>query len=210
MSFSLRHVTLAASLAVFAACAGTAPLSRPTERYAAADPAAAAAAATGSTSASGARAPKTESAEDGADGWRDYVPERCRDPEGHAAKGCRARRIITTTTEIEILEPIAFVDNTAEPTPGSGRTIETVARVLIDNPSIQVIEVRGHSDSLLHPAERAELARKRAEVVAAQLVARGVAPARVTTYGASDSELHYPADDARNRRVEFLILAREE
>ncbi|HWO19595.1 MAG TPA: OmpA family protein [Kofleriaceae bacterium] len=204
MYFSLRHASLAACLAVFAACAGTAPLSRPLERPTADDPASA------SASASTTRSPKSERVEGGADGWRDYVPERCRDPEGHAGKSCRSRRIITTTTEIEILEPIAFVDNTAEPTPGSFRTIESVARVLLDNPSIQVIEVRGHSDSLLHPAERADLARKRAEVVAAQLVSRGVASARVTTYGASDSELHYPADDARNRRVEFLILAREE
>jgi outer membrane protein OmpA-like peptidoglycan-associated protein len=70
--------------------------------------------------------------------------------------------------------------------------------------------VRGHSDSLLHPEERAELARMRAEVVAAELVAQGVDPVRLATYGASDSELHYPADDPRNRRVEFVILARDD
>jgi len=142
--------------------------------------------------------------------WQTYVPERCRDPEGNATPSCRPRRVVVTSTDLEILEPIAFVDNTAELTPGSHRMIAAVAQSLLSNPSILLLEVRGHSDSLLHPADRADLARRRAEVVAAQLIAHGVEPSRVATYGASDSELHYPADDARNRRVEFIIVARDE
>jgi outer membrane protein OmpA-like peptidoglycan-associated protein len=142
--------------------------------------------------------------------WRTYVPERCRGAEGSAAEGCRGRRVVVTSTDIEILDPVSFVDNTAELTPSSDRIIDSVARTLTDNPSILVLEVRGHSDSLLHPIERAELARQRAEAVAARIVARGIDPARVTTYGASDSELRYPPDDARNRRVEFMIVARDE
>jgi outer membrane protein OmpA-like peptidoglycan-associated protein len=196
MSFSLRHASLAACLAAVAACAGAAPLSQLPEPPAPA--------------LADADAREREPAPSRTEPWRTYVPERCRDPEGNPTKGCRARRVITTSTSIEILEPIAFVDNTAEPTPGAHRTIAAVARMLLENPSILEIEVRGHSDSLLHPADRAELARKRAEAVAAQIVSHGVAPARVTTYGASDTELRYPADDARNRRVEFLILARDE
>jgi len=142
--------------------------------------------------------------------WQTYVPERCRDGEENPAQECHPRRIVVTSTDIEILEPVAFVGNTAELTPGSYRTIAAVVRSLIANPSILLLEVRGHSDSLLHPADRADLARKRAEVVAAYLVSQGVDPARVTVYGASDSELLYPADDARNRRVEFVIVARDE
>lgn len=145
-----------------------------------------------------------------AEEWRTYVPERCRGEDGGATEGCRTRRIVTTSTEIEILEPVGFVDNTAEPTPASYRTIAAVARTLIDNPSILTLEVRGHSDSLLHPAERAELARRRAEVVAEYLVSQGVDAGRLTTYGASDDELLFPADDPRNRRVDFVILERDE
>jgi outer membrane protein OmpA-like peptidoglycan-associated protein len=142
--------------------------------------------------------------------WQTYIPERCRDGEENPTEECRPRRIVVTSTDIEILEPVAFADNTAELTPGSYRTIAAVARSLLANPSILLLEVRGHSDSLLHPADRADLARKRADVVAAYLVSQGVDPARVTIYGASDSELLYPADDARNRRVEFIIVARDE
>ncbi len=144
------------------------------------------------------------------DRWRTYVPERCRDDDDQPRQGCRTRRVVVTEAVVEILEPVAFVDNTAELTPGSHRTIEAVARTLLADPSILVLEVRGHSDSLLHPEERAELARKRAEVVAAGIVAEGVDPARITTYGASDSELIFPADDPRNRRVEFMIVDRGE
>ncbi|HSK03658.1 MAG TPA: OmpA family protein [Kofleriaceae bacterium] len=144
------------------------------------------------------------------DGWRTYVPERCRDRDEQPRPGCRTRRVVVTETDVEILEPVAFVGNTAELTAGSHRTVEVVAQTLLADPGILVLEVRGHSDSLLHPEERAELARQRAEVVAAEIVGQGVDPARVTTYGASDSELIYPADDPRNRRVEFLIVARDE
>lgn len=142
--------------------------------------------------------------------WRDYVPERCRDEEGNAVSGCRTRRVVTTSSSIEILDQITFIGNTAELSPTSYRTLDHVAQTLIANPSILELEVRGHSDSLLHPTERAELARKRAEVVAAYLVAHGVAASRVTTYGASDSEPLYPPDDIRNRRVELLIVARDD
>jgi OOP family OmpA-OmpF porin len=204
---SLGRAALAAAAAWLAACGAppAAPRSPvdPAEAAAASDPAEAAA-------ASAPDAP--DRGEHAADAlpWRTYVPERCRDGSPPSPEGCRTRRIVVTSTDIEILSPIAFVDNTAELAPSSDRIIDSVARSLINNPSILVIEVRGHSDSLLHPADRADLARKRADVVAARLVAQGVDPTRVTTYGASDSELAYPADDPRNRRVEFLIVARDE
>lgn len=187
MASSLRRALLAACLAApLAACVAVPPSPEHP------DPSAAEPADT------------VERAEPGA---RTYVPARCRQAGG---PDCRSRRVVVTSTDLELLEPVAFVDNTAELTPGSYHTIEAVARSLLDNPSILVLEVRGHSDSLLHPADRAELSRKRAEVVAAYIVAQGVDPDRVTTYGASDSELRYPADDPRNRRVEFLIVARDE
>jgi outer membrane protein OmpA-like peptidoglycan-associated protein len=193
MRLSVPHATLAACLAAsLAACAVPTVAPRPVP----AAPAPAAAAADPEP------APPT-------DRWRTYVPARCRDGADRPKRGCRTRRVIVTSTIVEILEPIAFVDNTAEPTPGSHRTIAAIAKTLLADPGILTLEVRGHSDSLLHPEERAELARRRAEVVAAQLVAEGVDPARITTYGASDSELRYPADDPRNRRVEFLIVARD-
>jgi len=190
MARSIRRVVLAALAAWLAACAGGGAAAPPAPERPRAAPRVA--------------VPAHEAA------WQEYVPERCRDEEGNAAPGCRTRRIVTSSTSIEILDSVAFAGNTAELAPQSFRTLDHVAATLIANPSILVIEVRGHSDSLLHPHERAELAQKRAEVVAAYLIAQGVAASRVTTYGASDGERIYPPDDIRNRRVEFLILARDD
>jgi outer membrane protein OmpA-like peptidoglycan-associated protein len=142
--------------------------------------------------------------------WRDYVPARCRDQEGNATPSCRARRIVTTSTSIELLDAVAFTGDTAELAPRSYRALDHIAHALIANPSLRVIEVRGHGGSLLPAIQGTGLARQRAEIVAAYLVAQGVAAARVTTRGVSGGDHLDPPDDPRSRQVELVILARDE
>ncbi|HEY5938111.1 MAG TPA: OmpA family protein [Kofleriaceae bacterium] len=119
-------------------------------------------------------------------------------------------RTVVTETSIELLDPIGFVGNTAEVDPSSERIIAAIAETLNGNPSILLVQVRGHSDSTGHPAVRAELAGRRAQAVLEQLVAQGVAPDRLEVYGASDSERLYPVADPRNHRVELLVLERND
>lgn len=114
-----------------------------------------------------------------------------------ALAGCR-HRIVSTSSSLELLDAVTFSGGTAELAPPSYRTLEHVAHTLIANPSLRVIEVRGHGDAV-------PLAQQRAEVVAAYLRAQGVAAARLVTRGVSEGD-----DDARSRQVEFLILARED
>lgn len=121
-----------------------------------------------------------------------------------------AGRTVVTETSIEMLDPISFVGNTAEVAPGSQRVIAAIAETLKGNPSIRLVQVRGHSDSTGHPAVRAELAGRRAQAVLDQLVAHGVAADRLEVYGASDSERLYPVADPRNHRVELLVLERND
>ena len=72
------------------------------------------------------------------------------------------------------------------------------------------IEVSGHSDSL-GPRELNEaFTRRRAEAIAALLVARGVTSARLATRGAGEKELREKKEDSpaarqRNRRIELEI-----
>jgi OOP family OmpA-OmpF porin len=74
------------------------------------------------------------------------------------------------------------------------------------------LELSGHTDTreARTPEDRVELARRRAEAVRAELVARGVDPRRLIVRAAGDAE---PLDTNRtargrryNRRVEFRII----
>jgi outer membrane protein OmpA-like peptidoglycan-associated protein len=128
-----------------------------------------------------------------------------------APSGGRTHRIVTSTsTSIELLDAIAFADDTTELTTPSCRTLDRVADALIANPSIRVIEVRGHGDAQPQAPQGAELAQERADVVAAYLIGHGVAASRLVTRGASSGGLGSSSDDARSRQVEFLILVRQE
>ena len=110
---------------------------------------------------------------------------------------------MSTSSSIELLDAVAFSGSTAELAPPSYRTLDHVAHTLIANPSLRVIEVRGHGDAV-------PLAQQRAEVVAAYLRAHGVAAARLVTRGVSEGQSRSVGDDARDPQVEFLILAHDE
>ena len=121
----------------------------------------------------------------------------------------RTGRTVITDTSMEILDPIAFVGNTAELTPGSSKILDSLAEILSGHTNILLVEVRGHSDwEEPDRQKRAELSIQRAETVVAALVSRGVDPARLQPYGASDSQLISTTDAAANRRVEIYILQR--
>lgn len=121
----------------------------------------------------------------------------------------RQRRVITETS-IETYETIQFVGNTAQIAASSAPMLDAIARTLQGNPSITLMEIRGHSDwEDPDRVKRAELSIQRAEHVVAALVARGVEPERLTPYGASDSEPLSVSDPVVNRRIELRILQRD-
>jgi outer membrane protein OmpA-like peptidoglycan-associated protein len=118
-------------------------------------------------------------------------------------------RVVITDTEIEILDNVTFVGNTAQIAPASTKFLDAIANTLDGDPSITLVEIRGHSDwEEPDRAVRAQLSIQRAEAVVAELVARGVEPGRLTTYGASDEEPLSMTDPVLNRRIGVLILER--
>lgn len=119
-------------------------------------------------------------------------------------------RQVVTETSIEIYETIQFVGNTSEIADASIPMLDTVAAMMRTNPSITLLEIRGHSDwEEPDRVRRAELSIERAEHVVEALIARGVEPGRLTAYGASDSEPVSTVDPVLNRRIELRILQRE-
>lgn len=144
------------------------------------------------------------------------IADRCpNEPESYNGAedddGCPDRgRVILSSTSIEILEAITFARDSDELTPAGRQILDAVAATLKGNPDIARIEVGGHASA--DETDVWGLAARRAEVVRAALVARGVAPARLEATGyaatAPRDAGSTQAGLAKNRRTEFLILKR--
>ena len=142
--------------------------------------------------------------------------DRCpNEPESYNGStdddGCPDRgSVVVTSTSIEILEAITFQRDSDELTPAARTVLDAVAATLKGNPDIVKIEIGGHASG--DETDVWGLAARRAEVVRAALVARGVAASRLEATGyASTAPRDAGATSsamAKNRRAEFLILKR--
>lgn len=102
--------------------------------------------------------------------------------------------------------PVAFQSGKAELVDGSGATLDAVAATLAANPSLR-LRVEVHTDSQGSDAFNLKLSQARADTIAAALVARGIAPERITSQGWGElkpiAENTTADGRARNRRVEW-------
>lgn len=99
-----------------------------------------------------------------------------------ADPGDPARRVVVSSSSVEILGPIQFTGTTAALTPGSAPMLDAIARTLDGNPELRVIEVRAFGATGSSRA-RQTLADRRARAIAAQLVRRGIAATRLRPHG---------------------------
>jgi OmpA-OmpF porin, OOP family len=127
--------------------------------------------------------------------------------------GCPDRgRVVVTDTAIEILDMVYFEFNKAIIKPQSYPILDAVAATLQGNPSIQLVEVQGHTDERGDDAYNLDLSDKRAHAVEKYMVDKGVDAKRLTAQGYGETQpldaRHVEAAWAKNRRVAFLILKR--
>jgi outer membrane protein OmpA-like peptidoglycan-associated protein len=127
--------------------------------------------------------------------------------------GCPDRgRVVVTDTAIEILDMVYFEYNKAIIKPQSYPILDAVAATLQGNPSIQLIEIQGHTDSRGDDAYNLDLSDKRAKSVQQYLIDKGVEANRLTAHGYGETQPVDPANNeaawAKNRRVAFLIIKR--
>jgi len=120
--------------------------------------------------------------------------------------GCPRRVIVTTSGDIDIIQKVEFAAHQKTLDASDKIILDESAKVLAGNPQILKVEIEGHTDSTESPS----LAKQRADVVIAYLVAKGVASGRLAavSYGATRPlDTNATADGrARNRRIEFHIL----
>ena len=148
------------------------------------------------------------------------VEDRCPDqPETFNGMedddGCPDRgRVVLTSTAIMVLEPIHFTANTDVIERRSVEIADAVAATLQGAPDIALVEVQGHTDERGDDAKNIELSKRRAESVKQYLVSKGVAPERLVAQGYGETMPiaagHDATSWAKNRRVDFLILRRNE
>ena len=127
--------------------------------------------------------------------------------------GCPDRgRVVVTDTSIEILDMVYFEYNKAIIKPVSYPILDAVAATLNGSPSIQLIEVQGHTDERGNDAYNLDLSDKRAASVKQYLVDKGVDAVRLESQGYGETQPvdqnHNEAAWAKNRRVAFLIIKR--
>lgn len=91
-------------------------------------------------------------------------------------------RVIVTTTEIDILDPITFLAGSATLHPRSTRTLDAIASTLSGNPSIKLVQVRAYGTDALAQFQ-ARVGAERARAIVDALVARGVGRGRLIATG---------------------------
>jgi outer membrane protein OmpA-like peptidoglycan-associated protein len=149
------------------------------------------------------------------DGFLDAVDECPNRPEDFNDisddDGCPDASLIRITRDaIVINDVIRFMTARATLLPESFPILNQVAKVLIDHPAIQQVEVAGHADSDGTDEHNLKLSRERSKSVRYYLVDRGVSEDRLVAQGYGETN---PIDTNRtnlgrasNRRVEFRIL----
>jgi OOP family OmpA-OmpF porin len=119
-------------------------------------------------------------------------------------------RVVLTASSITIADKVQFETGKAEILPASFGLLDEVARVFVDNPQIELVQVEGHTDSTGSAAINRKLSQQRAEAVKKYLVKNGVKDKRIVAKGFGPDREIAPndTDEGReaNRRVEFNIL----
>jgi len=119
-------------------------------------------------------------------------------------------RVVLTASSITIGEKVQFETGSSQILPVSHGLLDEVAKMLVDNPQIELLQVEGHTDSTGTAAINRKLSQQRAESVQKYLASKGVATGRMKAKGfGPDKPIADNATDEgkdKNRRVEFNIV----
>jgi len=141
------------------------------------------------------------------------IGERGGDVEVRCALAAR-HVVVIEEQQVVVLEQIQFAFDSDEILAASFSLMESIARALNENPQLRRIEIQGHTDDLGTDAHNDDLSNRRASSVMRWLVEHGVAQDRLVSRGYGERVPLAPnvddASRARNRRVQFIIMERDD
>jgi len=118
-------------------------------------------------------------------------------------------RVVLTASNIAILDKVQFDVGKASLLSASFPLLDEVAKVMKDNPQIELVQVEGHTDSTGSPDFNRKLSQERAESVVKYLTSKGVKGSRFAAKGFGPdrpiADNNTDAGREANRRVEFNI-----
>ncbi len=159
--------------------------------------------------------PDPDNDEDGIPDREDNCPNDPEEFNGFLDEdGCPDRpdeKVIISKNKIIITEPVYFATNKDRILDRSKPILDEVARVLAENPQIDLVRIEGHTDSRGRDSYNLDLSQRRANAVREYLIGDGIDRDRLEAVGYGET---VPIADnetadgrAKNRRVEFTIVA---
>jgi outer membrane protein OmpA-like peptidoglycan-associated protein len=118
-------------------------------------------------------------------------------------------RVVVDGTRLQPADPVAFELDEADLLPQGRAAVADLAGWLKDHDDVQLLSIEGHADASGTSRHNLELSRARAEAVRALLVELGVDGERLEAIGTGEARPDRDGDDG-SRRVEFLVLVRDE
>lgn len=119
-------------------------------------------------------------------------------------------RVVLMPSSIVIQDKVQFETGKAEIMAVSHKLLDEVAKVFVDNPQIEVVQIEGHTDSTGSPDFNRRLSEQRAQSVVKYLASRKVKASRMVAKGFGPDRPVASNEDAAgqeaNRRVEFNIV----
>lgn len=143
-------------------------------------------------------------------------PEEAPKPPTPPAPSAETKAVVDKASgQILIYEQVKFATGKATIDPSSNALLDTIAKLLTENPDVARVRVEGHTDDKGVKASNDKLANDRAAAVVKYLTTNGKIDAKrlfAKGYGPGCPMVANDNDDnrAKNRRVEFVILGEKD